>query len=95
MRADTTAYVIFTSGSTGRPKGVAVGHAAIDNQIQWMNNQYDVASTDVYLQKTATTFDVSLWGFFMPLRAGATLVIATPDGTGTRSTSRTRSPSIG
>ncbi|MGN5235876.1 non-ribosomal peptide synthase/polyketide synthase [Rhodococcus sp. SJ-3] len=80
VRPDTTAYVIFTSGSTGRPKGVAVGHAAIDNQIQWMNDQYDVVSTDVYLQKTATTFDVSLWGFFMPLRVGATLVIATPEG---------------
>ncbi|UGQ59434.1 non-ribosomal peptide synthase/polyketide synthase [Rhodococcus pyridinivorans] len=77
---DTTAYVIFTSGSTGRPKGVAVSHVAIDNQIQWMNDQYGLTSTDVYLQKTATTFDVSLWGFFMPLRVGATLVIATPDG---------------
>ncbi|NMD94284.1 amino acid adenylation domain-containing protein, partial [Rhodococcus sp. BL-253-APC-6A1W] len=77
---DTTAYVIFTSGSTGRPKGVAVSHVAIDNQIQWMNDQYGMSSEDVYLQKTATTFDVSLWGFFMPLRVGATLVIATPDG---------------
>ncbi|WP_026061893.1 non-ribosomal peptide synthetase, partial [Rhodococcus rhodochrous] len=77
---DTTAYVIFTSGSTGRPKGVAVSHVSIDNQIQWMNDQYDLTSSDVYLQKTATTFDVSLWGFFMPLRVGATLVIATPDG---------------
>ncbi|MBF4481066.1 non-ribosomal peptide synthase/polyketide synthase [Rhodococcus rhodochrous] len=77
---DTTAYVIFTSGSTGRPKGVAVSHVAIDNQIQWMNDQYGLTSSDVYLQKTATTFDVSLWGFFMPLRVGATLVIATPDG---------------
>ncbi|WP_016932948.1 non-ribosomal peptide synthetase, partial [Rhodococcus sp. R1101] len=77
---DTTAYVIFTSGSTGRPKGVAVSHVAIDNQIQWMNDQYGLTSSDVYLQKTATTFDVSLWGFFMPLRVGATLVVATPDG---------------
>ncbi|WP_413247765.1 non-ribosomal peptide synthase/polyketide synthase [Rhodococcus sp. Z13] len=80
VRPDTTAYVIFTSGSTGRPKGVAVSHVAIDNQIQWMNDQYGLTSADVYLQKTATTFDVSLWGFFMPLRVGATLVIATPDG---------------
>ncbi|MGY1949157.1 amino acid adenylation domain-containing protein, partial [Nocardia asiatica] len=74
------AYVIFTSGSTGRPKGVAVSHAAIDNQITWMLAEYPLDADDVYLQKTATTFDVSLWGYFMPLRAGAKLVVATPDG---------------
>ncbi len=80
LRLDNTAYVIYTSGSTGRPKGVAVTHRAIDNQIQWMNDRYALTASDVYLQKTATTFDVSLWGFFMPLRVGATLVVATPDG---------------
>ncbi|MGO4618384.1 amino acid adenylation domain-containing protein, partial [Nocardia sp. 2TAF39] len=74
------AYVIFTSGSTGRPKGVAVSHAAINNQIEWMLAQYRLDRGDVYLQKTATTFDVSLWGYFMPLRAGAKLVVATHDG---------------
>ncbi|WP_433681023.1 amino acid adenylation domain-containing protein [Nocardia sp. CA-119907] len=77
---DHPAYVIFTSGSTGRPKGVAVTHAAINNQIQWMLAHYPLGPDDVYLQKTATTFDVSLWGYFMPLRAGAKLVVATPDG---------------
>ncbi|ONM50457.1 non-ribosomal peptide synthetase [Nocardia donostiensis] len=74
------AYVIFTSGSTGRPKGVAVSHAAINNQIAWMLSEYPLGFHDVYLQKTATTFDVSLWGYFLPLRVGATLVVATPDG---------------
>ncbi|MFD4183279.1 amino acid adenylation domain-containing protein, partial [Rhodococcus sp. NPDC058514] len=74
------AYVIFTSGSTGKPKGVAVSHAAIANQIAWMLTEYPLGASDVYLQKTATTFDVSLWGFFMPLRVGAQLVVATPDG---------------
>ncbi|MEV5838466.1 non-ribosomal peptide synthase/polyketide synthase, partial [Nocardia sp. NPDC052112] len=77
---DNPAYVIFTSGSTGRPKGVAVSHGAINNQIEWMLAQYPLGSDDVYLQKTATTFDVSLWGYFMPLRAGAKLVVATHDG---------------
>ncbi|MGW6724319.1 amino acid adenylation domain-containing protein [Nocardia sp. NPDC055029] len=74
------AYVIFTSGSTGRPKGVAVSHQAIDNQIAWMLAEYPLGPGDVYLQKTATTFDVSLWGYFMPLRSGAKLVVATHDG---------------
>nr|WP_280235367.1 non-ribosomal peptide synthetase [Nocardia cyriacigeorgica] len=74
------AYVIFTSGSTGRPKGVMVSHAAIDNQTRWMLAQYPMAPGDVYLQKTATTFDVSLWGYLMPLRAGAELLVADHDG---------------
>ncbi|MFD0361486.1 amino acid adenylation domain-containing protein [Nocardia sp. GCM10030253] len=77
---DNPAYVIFTSGSTGRPKGVAISHAAINNQIEWMLAEYPLGPDDVYLQKTATTFDVSLWGYFMPLRAGAKLVVATHDG---------------
>ncbi|MGW5520449.1 amino acid adenylation domain-containing protein, partial [Nocardia africana] len=80
VQPDHPAYVIFTSGSTGRPKGVAVSHAAINNQIEWMLAAYPLGSGDVYLQKTATTFDVSLWGYFMPLRAGAELVVATHDG---------------
>ncbi|WP_432278217.1 amino acid adenylation domain-containing protein, partial [Nocardia carnea] len=80
MRPSNTAYVLFTSGSTGRPKGVAVPHSAIANQVAWMLSQYPMGSADVYLQKTATTFDVSLWGYFLPLAAGAHLVVATPDG---------------
>ncbi|WP_280508976.1 amino acid adenylation domain-containing protein, partial [Nocardia cyriacigeorgica] len=74
------AYVIFTSGSTGKPKGVAVSHAAIVNQLNWMQAEYRLDGDDVYLQKTATTFDVSLWGYFLPLRVGATVVLASPDG---------------
>ncbi|WP_157117327.1 non-ribosomal peptide synthetase, partial [Nocardia flavorosea] len=80
VRPSNTAYVIFTSGSTGRPKGVAVPHSAIANQVAWMLAQYPMDASDVYLQKTATTFDVSLWGYFLPLAAGAHLVVATPDG---------------
>ncbi len=76
----SVAYVIFTSGSTGRPKGVAVSHQAVENQMSWFVSEYSIGADDVYLQKTATTFDVSLWGFFAPLRTGATMVLATPDG---------------
>ncbi len=80
MYAAHPAYVIFTSGSTGKPKGVTVSHAAIVNQTTWMQAEYRFTAADVYLQKTATTFDVSLWGYFLPLRIGATLVLAGPDG---------------
>ncbi|MGV9839446.1 non-ribosomal peptide synthase/polyketide synthase [Nocardia niigatensis] len=80
LHPEHPAYVLFTSGSTGKPKGVAVTHRAIANQLAWMQAEYGVRGQDIYLQKTATTFDVSLWGYFLPLRAGATLVVATPDG---------------
>ncbi|MGW0184126.1 amino acid adenylation domain-containing protein, partial [Nocardia sp. NPDC003345] len=80
LRPDNTAYVIFTSGSTGRPKGVAVTHAAIVNRLVWMQSEYGLATSDVVLQKTPSTFDVSVWEFFWPLRVGARLVVAKPDG---------------
>ncbi|MGN2641701.1 non-ribosomal peptide synthetase [Nocardia takedensis] len=80
LRPSNTAYVIFTSGSTGRPKGVAVSHAAIVNRLAWMQSAYRLSESDVVLQKTPATFDVSVWEFFWPLRTGARLVVAKPDG---------------
>ncbi|MFE4456696.1 amino acid adenylation domain-containing protein [Nocardia tengchongensis] len=78
LHPDHPAYVIYTSGSTGRPKGVVITHAAIVNQIAWMHTHYNVSRRDTYLHKTAATFDVSLWGYFLPLAAGARLVLAEP-----------------
>ncbi|MFI7500905.1 amino acid adenylation domain-containing protein [Streptomyces sp. NPDC049687] len=74
------AYVIHTSGSTGRPKGVVVPHAAIVNRLLWMQETYRLAPDDRVLQKTPTSFDVSVWEFFWPLVSGATLVLARPGG---------------
>ncbi|MFD5286343.1 amino acid adenylation domain-containing protein [Streptomyces rubrogriseus] len=72
------AYVIYTSGSTGRPKGVVVPHRAIDNRLRWMQHEYGLTAADRVLQKTPSSFDVSVWEFFWPLREGATLVVAEP-----------------
>ncbi|WP_407555998.1 amino acid adenylation domain-containing protein [Streptomyces sp. Pv4-95] len=74
------AYVIYTSGSTGRPKGVVVSHGAIDNRLRWMQDTYRLTADDRVLQKTPSSFDVSVWEFFWPLREGATLVVAEPGG---------------
>jgi len=76
---DDAAYVLYTSGSTGTPKGVVVTHDAIVNRLQWMRSHYDIGTQDRILQKTPYTFDVSVWEFFLPLIAGATLVVAAPD----------------
>ncbi|MFF2775410.1 amino acid adenylation domain-containing protein [Streptomyces sp. NPDC058052] len=74
------AYVIYTSGSTGRPKGVVVTHAAIVNRLAWMQHTYGLAPGERVLQKTPSSFDVSVWEFFWPLITGATLVVARPEG---------------
>ncbi|MGH3862148.1 amino acid adenylation domain-containing protein [Actinokineospora sp.] len=74
------AYLIYTSGSTGRPKGVVVSHAAIVNRLLWMQDTYQLTESDRVLQKTPSSFDVSVWEFFWPLLTGATLVVAAPEG---------------
>ena len=68
-------YVIYTSGSTGQPKGCLLEHRGIVNRLEWMWRQYGFNSSDVVLQKTAFTFDVSVWELFLPLCWGCTLVL--------------------
>ncbi|HEY2062631.1 MAG TPA: amino acid adenylation domain-containing protein [Amycolatopsis sp.] len=82
VRVDPSApaYVIYTSGSTGRPKGVVVPHGGIVNRLLWMQDEYRLTADDRVLQKTPSSFDVSVWEFFWPLITGATLVVARPDG---------------
>ncbi|MDC8758415.1 amino acid adenylation domain-containing protein [Janthinobacterium fluminis] len=77
---DDLAYVIYTSGSTGQPKGCMLTHRAIVNRLDWMQDMYRLDGRDLVLQKTPYTFDVSVWEFFWPLLAGATLVLAKPQG---------------
>ncbi|WP_438281218.1 non-ribosomal peptide synthase/polyketide synthase [Pseudomonas alabamensis] len=76
--ADHLAYVIYTSGSTGRPKGVQVRHGALSNHMLWMQQVLQLHAGDRVLQKTAFSFDASVWEFWMPLLNGAELVLASP-----------------
>ncbi|WP_216587245.1 non-ribosomal peptide synthetase, partial [Streptomyces brasiliscabiei] len=79
-RPDDPAYLIYTSGSTGLPKGVVVTHRAIVNRLAWTQGEYGLGADDRVLQKTPSSFDVSVWEFFWPLLEGATVVLARPDG---------------
>ncbi|OQS34427.1 hypothetical protein B0T40_15085 [Chromobacterium haemolyticum] len=80
VHGDALAYLLFTSGSSGRPKGVAVGRAALDNHMAWMNRRYPLDADDAVLQKTPVGFDASVWEFWAPLTQGARLLLAAEDG---------------
>eukprot|EP01127_Copromyxa_protea_P010003 TRINITY_DN2405_c0_g1_i3.p1 TRINITY_DN2405_c0_g1~~TRINITY_DN2405_c0_g1_i3.p1 ORF type:complete len:4081 (-),score=672.67 TRINITY_DN2405_c0_g1_i3:3059-15301(-) len=79
LEGSDLAYCMYTSGSTGRPKGVMIEHASLNNRIMWMQDAFQLEPTDVVLQKTPFTFDVSVWEFFWPLSVGATLLVAPPE----------------
>ncbi|MFE6667640.1 non-ribosomal peptide synthase/polyketide synthase [Streptomyces sp. NPDC057697] len=80
LSPELPAYVIYTSGSTGRAKGVVIPQRGVVNRLLWMQNTYRLSADDRVLQKTPSSFDVSVWEFFWPLITGATLVMAAPQG---------------
>lgn len=78
-KSTDTAYIIYTSGSTGNPKGVKIAHHSVINRIAWMNKKYPLDDSDVILQKTPYTFDVSVWELFWCFFAGAKVCVAGQD----------------
>jgi amino acid adenylation domain-containing protein/non-ribosomal peptide synthase protein (TIGR01720 family) len=73
---DRLAYVLFTSGSTGRPKGVQVPHRALANFLLAMRERPGLAESDRLLAVTTLAFDIAGLEIFLPLIAGATVVVA-------------------
>ncbi|HEU5268686.1 MAG TPA: non-ribosomal peptide synthetase, partial [Jatrophihabitans sp.] len=71
-----TAYVIYTSGSTGQPKGVVVEHRNAVNFVCGQLAYWQLDSADRVLQFSSLSFDVSVLDTFVPLCAGATVVLA-------------------
>ncbi|MFF8725425.1 amino acid adenylation domain-containing protein [Streptomyces sp. NPDC015171] len=70
------AYVLHTSGSTGRPKGVVVPHGALVNLVADMVRRCAVTPADRFLAVTTFGFDIANLELFVPLAAGAELVVA-------------------
>ncbi|MFB7738713.1 amino acid adenylation domain-containing protein [Streptomyces sp. NPDC056112] len=73
---DHPAYVIYTSGSTGRPKGVVVTRANIANFVRDMRERLPVTEADVLVAVTTVAFDIAGLELYVPLVAGARLVLA-------------------
>jgi amino acid adenylation domain-containing protein len=74
----SVAYVIYTSGSTGQPKGVVVEHRQAINFLHGMVRAWRIGPDSAVLSFAAVTFDVSVMDMFMPLLAGARIVLAAP-----------------
>jgi amino acid adenylation domain-containing protein len=75
-KPSNVAYVIYTSGSTGQPKGVVVEHGQAINFLQGMIGAWHITADSAVLSFAAYTFDVSVMDLFMPLLAGAKVVMA-------------------
>lgn len=73
------AYVIYTSGSTGRPKGVEVTHRGLTNVLHAMRSEPGIAKDDVVHSITTVCFDIFALELFLPLVAGARVVIGSRD----------------
>lgn len=71
------AYVIYTSGSTGRPKGVQIEHGAAVNFVQAMLARPGLNAGDCLLAVTTISFDIHVLELFVPLAAGARIIVAT------------------
>ncbi len=74
------AYLLYTSGSSGNPKGAMIEHCSVVNRLLWMQNDYQISSDDVFIQKTPVSFDVSIWELFLPLISGTTVFMPKPEG---------------
>ncbi|WP_431945249.1 non-ribosomal peptide synthase/polyketide synthase [Actinacidiphila sp. bgisy167] len=74
-------YVIYTSGSTGRPKGTVISHHALDNFVAAMREHLTLDAGDTLVAVTTVAFDIHALEMYVPLVAGARVVIADHDTT--------------
>jgi amino acid adenylation domain-containing protein len=79
VSADNLAYVIYTSGSTGRPKGVQVSHGALASFLAAMQKAPELSERDTLLSVTTLSFDIAGLELYLPLVAGARIVLSGRD----------------
>ncbi len=72
---DNLAYIIYTSGSTGKPKGVQIYHSSLTNFLKSMSQTPGISKSDILLAVTTICFDIAALELYLPLIAGAEVVI--------------------
>jgi aryl carrier-like protein len=55
---------------------VVIAHRALFNHMRWMLTQFDFTAEDVFLQRTSSSFDASVWEFWAPLLVRGQMIIA-------------------
>ncbi len=79
LNGDSLAYVIYTSGTTGRPKGVMVEHRSAVHLIEQELAYLEITPDDRCVQVSSPAYDSSIEESWVPLAAGATVIVAGSD----------------
>jgi amino acid adenylation domain-containing protein len=79
LEPSSIAYTIYTSGSTGKPKGVEVTHRNVVNLLWSMRQTPGLHDRDRLLAVTTLSFDIAALELFLPLIAGAQVILASRD----------------
>ena len=74
---DPIVYIIFTSGSTGEPKGVQITRSAAATFLDWMSNDFQFNSEDVFINQAPFSFDLSVFELFTFLYMGSSIILNT------------------
>ena len=81
LHPEHLAYVIYTSGSTGKPKGVGLTHRNLSVFLEAVQVETPLATSDKILAITTIGFDIAVLELYLPLIAGASIVLLSPEET--------------